>query len=221
MQQQLRFVPCSRTHSGGKQGCLQVRSGRSWGHRHASQPQHSLDVVGKFPVPLADRPLATTPQQVHHHCAQEGKRRCAVPIGVAVRVLTQLSVPRPVPLFFDTPALPDQAKQRFWPRPQHRDEGQRPHGARPSAGEGAGGHLDDQAAARPVLLDAMAGWRRSIPRLFASGGYSVWGIRLGRGRFSRWAFISSMRKAMASRPCCSRLVVTVMSLPTNCPPQLD
>jgi hypothetical protein len=65
------------------------------------------------------------------------------------------------------------------------------------------------------------GRRRLIPRLIASGGYSVCGIRLGKGLFSRRALISSMRKAMVSRPCCSRLVVTVMILPTNCPPQVD
>ena len=36
-----------------------------------------------------------------------------VAVGVAVRVLVQLHIPRPVPLLLNAPPLPDQAQQRF------------------------------------------------------------------------------------------------------------
>ena len=46
-------------------------------------------------------------QQIHDHCAQELKQGGSLAVGVAVRVLVHLGIPRPVPLVFNTPALAD------------------------------------------------------------------------------------------------------------------
>ena len=43
-------------------------------------------------------------------------------MGVAVTVLTELDVARPVLLVFDSPALPHQTQQRLWARAQCVDE---------------------------------------------------------------------------------------------------
>lgn len=91
------------------QGCPKVLSSLSSRHRDVSQGQHSLNVVGQFPEALADRAVASSPQQVHGHRAQEGEHRHPVTIGVAMGILTELDVAGPVPLVLNAPALADQS----------------------------------------------------------------------------------------------------------------
>ena len=57
--------------------------------------------------------MAAVAQKVHDQCVQERKQQHPVAVGVAVRVLVQLHIPRPVPLIFNAPPLPDLAQQRF------------------------------------------------------------------------------------------------------------
>ncbi len=64
--------------------------------------------MGQFPKPLAYGSVATSPEQIHHHRPQKGKHRGAIPIGVAMDILTELHVAGSVPFVLNAPALLDQ-----------------------------------------------------------------------------------------------------------------
>ena len=77
-------------------------------------------------------------------------------MGVAVSVLTELGVPRPVPLVFDHLALQHQPEQRFWARPQGGDE--QVNVVKRLADTPAGAHqLDDPAGSSPALTVGACG----------------------------------------------------------------
>ncbi len=76
-------------------------------------------------------------------------------MGVAVGVLTELRVPHPVPFVLNTPSLTDQSQQAFWGGAQAGDEPMTGELTLALAGRGAGDHLHDPSAARPVRLDVL------------------------------------------------------------------
>jgi hypothetical protein len=71
-----------------------------------------------------------------------------------VGVLTELRVTGPVPLVFDAPALADQTQQGVW-RDADAGEEQMTPGRGDTAARGGGDHLDNPAAAWPVLFDVL------------------------------------------------------------------
>ena len=71
-------------------------------------------------------------------------------------VLTELGVARPVPLVFDSPALPHQPEQRFWAGAQGGDK--EVNVVKRLAVTPAGAHqLDDPAGSSPALTDGACG----------------------------------------------------------------
>jgi hypothetical protein len=61
----------------------------------------------------ANRSKAVAAQQVEGNGSQQGQYLHAIALAVAVSVITELGVARPVPLFFNCPALKHQAQQCF------------------------------------------------------------------------------------------------------------
>lgn len=61
-------------------------------HRHASQNEQHFDVVDQLPKSLAHRVEATPRKQGHHHRSQECKNRDAIPVDVAMGILTELDL---------------------------------------------------------------------------------------------------------------------------------
>ena len=72
-------------------------------------------------------------------------------------VLTELRIAHPVPLVLNAPSLTDQSQQAFWGGAQAGDEPMAGDVTLAFAGRGAGDHLHDPGAARPVGLDVL--WR--------------------------------------------------------------
>jgi len=76
--------------------------------------KYSADVMGYSHQTSTDRVKSVAAQQVEGQGALQCKHLNAIALVVAVGVLTELGIPRPVPLVFNCPARPHQTQQRFW-----------------------------------------------------------------------------------------------------------
>ena len=104
----------------------------------------------------ADRSETVAAQQVESQCPQQSQHLNTVALGVAVSVLTELSVAGQVPLVFDCPALPHQSQHCFWAGAQGGDE--QVDVVKRLAVTPAGAHqLDDPAGTRPAVTDGVCG----------------------------------------------------------------
>ena len=104
----------------------------------------------------SDRVKAIAAQQVQGQRSQQGQHLNTIALGVAVGVLTELGISRPVPLVFNRPALPHQPEQGFGAGAQGGEEVVNLLKRLAVAVAGAY-ELDDPAGASPALANGFRG----------------------------------------------------------------
>ena len=104
----------------------------------------------------ADRSESVAAQQVQSQCSQQSQHLHPVALAVAMVVLAELGVARPMQLVFDLPALAHKTQQCFWSGAQGGDE--KVDVVKRLAVTPAGAHqLDDPAGAHPALSNGISG----------------------------------------------------------------